>query len=97
MNTDKNTDKELRKMRDEIFETIYDSGYTDVGRVTNLTKKGVDFSGPIGARYSTDDGIILWNKSARNSSFRFALSILTELQIRLDRKFDELIKSGRLV
>lgn len=98
--TEKNTAKELREMRNEIAEVLSDTGYNPhvkARSVSMLSKEGVNFSGPFGARFSVKDGLIVWNKASRYSGAKFSVAELAEIEEALFVKFDELLSTGRLV
>lgn len=100
MSEEKNTAKEMQVMRGEIAEVLRDHGFTnqygETGRVSMLTKDGFNLSGPFGARYSRKGGLIIWNKSTRNTGDEFSVSQLTEFEHDLARQFYELTSTGRL-
>ena len=86
-------DSELRTARKMLAEVLLDNEFVrevTPQTVTMLNENGFQMGGRFGAKFERYEGLVIWNKSQRNTGVSFTLSKLNKLELELREKFNEI-------
>lgn len=87
---------ELRHSRLRLAEVLKDNSFVyniTPQTVSRLTNKGFKIGGELGARFTTDKGLVIWNRGQRNTGTEFSVNELVNLENELKKEFEDIWKT----